>query len=130
MTVSPPLALGEERQADDTEEDVQRNGDEPAAEAEGAADQQDAERLAGDRDGRAWDRDGQTRRQKDEQGAGDNQGDVPDSGVQALADADRDEKIGDREPVVLGRRAVEPGDGERHLDSGSGVTQAVTTAGV
>ena len=43
------LALGEERQADQAEQDVQGDGREPATSTERAADDQDAERLAGER---------------------------------------------------------------------------------
>ena len=62
------LALGEERQSDDTEQHVQRDRREPAPGAEGAADDEDAEGLAGPRDGIA--RDGEAGRQVDDQGAG------------------------------------------------------------
>ena len=48
MTDSAALALGEERQADDAEQDVQRDGEQPAPQPERAADQQHAEGLAGD----------------------------------------------------------------------------------
>ena len=70
--------------------------------------------------GRAGHGDDDQRRQVDEQGPGDDEGGVADPGVNALADADGDEEVGDGEAALRGRGAVEPRDRERHLDSGIG----------
>ena len=60
--------------------------------------------------------------QEDEQRAGHDERDVADARVDPLADADRDEEIGDREATFRGRRAVESRDGDGHRDSGARVT--------
>ena len=46
--------------------------------------------------------------------------------IEPFADADGDQEIGEGEAPFRGGGAVEPRDGDRHLDSGSRVTQAVT----
>ena len=124
----PALALGEERQPDQPEQDVQRDRDEPAPEPERAADEQHAEGLAGDRDRAAGIGMYDLRRQVDEQRAGDDEGDVADPCVEALADADGDQEIGDREPAFRGRRAVEAGDRDRQSRLRCGGHRPVTVA--
>src|SRR5690242_16158403 len=93
----PALAFGEERQADDAEQDIQRDRGEPSTEPEPTADQQHAEGLARDRDGIARDVDHDQRGQVDEQRAGRHEDDVPDPAVEPLTDPDGDEEVGDRE---------------------------------
>ena len=44
---APALALGEERQPDEPQQDVQSDGSEPTPRTERPADDQDPERLAG-----------------------------------------------------------------------------------
>ena len=117
----PALALGEERQADQAERDVQRDRGEPTAGPERAGRDQHAEGLAGQRDRRTDDVD--LGGQEDEQRAGHHERDVADARVDALGDADGDQEIGDREATFRGRRAVEARDGDGHRDSGARVTE-------
>src|SRR4029077_17384043 len=91
---------------------------EPATRAERPADDQDPERLA-----RPWDRvarDREARREVDEQGAGRDEEDVPDPGIEALADRDGNQEIGERQSAISSSGAIEPRDRDGHLDSGRG----------
>ena len=111
----PAPALGEERQPDQAEQDVQRDGREPAPGAERAAHDEHTEGLAGPRDGLVQDVD--LGGHEDHQRPGDDQHDVPETGVEALGERDGDEEVGDREAAFRSGRAVQPRDGDRHLDS-------------
>ena len=64
----------------------------PRREPERAADEQDPERLAGDRDGRARDRDRDVGRERDQQRAGNDGGDVSSAAADPLTDPDQDQE--------------------------------------
>ena len=101
----PALALGEERQADDAERDVQQRRRAAAPQAERPADDEHAEVLERVRHRVARDRERHQGAQVDEDRAGDDQQGVPDPGRCPLADPDRDEEVADRQALLKGGHA-------------------------
>src|SRR5206468_4623475 len=84
-----------------------------------APDEQDAERLTGERDGLRGDDHLGTN--GDDERACDDEDRVAGPSRGALTDADRDEEIGEGDAALLGRAPVEAGYGDRHRGSGDGV---------
>ena len=115
--------LGIDRQ-EEAHDHVQQGGRAAPLGTEGAADEQHAQRLASDRDRLAHDH--ELGGQGDEQGARDDQREVPGPGADPLAEADRNEEVTDGDPPLGGRQAIEA----RGDDQGRGlqpVTHAVVT---
>jgi hypothetical protein len=118
----------EDADPDGADEQVEQQGRGPAPEPEGTADDEHAERLAGERHGQR--RDDDLRAERHDERADRDQQDVADSSRESFRDPDRDEEVGEGEPLLRSRGAVQAGDRDRHRGSTSGVARAATCPGV
>ena len=112
MTSMPPLCAGEERQADESEQDVQQTD---------AAPRRKPSAPPATRTPNVWPVSGtggvamyDLRREPDEQGARGDEDDVPHAGVHPLGQIDRNEEIGEGDAPIRGSAAVDPRDNDRH----------------
>jgi hypothetical protein len=108
---------------------VEGEGEATPPEAEGAADEEDPEGLAGDRDGVVRQVDPHLGGEGDEQGAGDDERRVARRGPDPLGDPDGDEEVGDGQPTLGGGDALEGRNGDRHAANGSSSSPPLDAAG-
>ena len=100
------LGIRIDRQADNPEQEVQGRRGHAALESEGSAGEQDREGLPGERDWKAWDRKAHLGSRGNEQRTEQDQREMAKPDPEPVRDADRHEKVGDRDSALAGRRTI------------------------